>query len=276
MRYCPGACPCDPPACETVVNVTVTDLCEIAVVEGVTVTLKIAGVPVDSGATNASGFVSLSTVAPNPTAATVTVSGVPTGYATTTVNVTLNCTTISLGIQLLLDPAYTCSEDPCCPQGGDPPYLKPTYPTTLTLTDAFGDVTLSNGGSGTTWTGSAIRPAAAMVRVSDCTYQTGDVTVWFSLARVAGGACWTLTLSANFACSIQIVTGPLFLIKYPGTGATPAVDHAVILSADSHDCDPISGEFTSDFEYTTILGSIFTQDWPYQIYGDVTTFTFSE
>lgn len=190
-------CCCD---CTTVVQQTVRG-CASALLSGVTVNVKIGGVTVGTGTTNGSGVVSISVSSASGASATVEIVG-PTGYQTSTGTITLNCGTVTRSTTLLVQSGYFCTDDPCCPVGGSPPYPAVSYPSTITLNDGFGDVTLTRQGTAYDWRGSATRTAAEAYSCS--TDPTGSpwplntdvsVPVYFKVDGALN--CATLTISCN-------------------------------------------------------------------------------
>lgn len=281
-------CCCTPPDCTTTVNVTVTGC--VSYESGVAVAVKVGGSTLASGTTNGSGYVSLSPSAPSGTAATVEFS--KTGYNATSSSITLTCGTVTVSKALTVATGYSCNEDPCCPQGGSPPYLLVTYPSTLTLTDAFGDVTLTGGPSGP-WTGSATRTASYAVNCATCAapVATQDVTVYFSVVKsLAPGYCWTLTVTV-YACghnegvsdglcpTLYVSGGPQWDI-YPGTAATAVSGtNAYTYGAQNRGqtaCPPsLTIPFTVSF-LTAAIGVPTIHTTPWFVYGDSNSFAVAE
>lgn len=129
-KHQPGCC-CGAPACGTL-TVTVKG-CLLAVEAGAKVTLKQGGTAVATGTTDGGGRVAF----PVPAAGGYTVE-VAAAHYTKAVSVSLGCSAQSLTV------APTCHE------------CTVDWPATLTLTDSFGDLTLTReaGADGTyTWKG---------------------------------------------------------------------------------------------------------------------------
>lgn len=100
----------------------------------------------------------------------------------------------TVNVTLALDTGYSCTGATCCDSETGPPYkLEPllTWPTTLTLNDGIGNVTLTcaSPGSSGPWVGTATRHSSS---AWDCTavggfgscgaFVAGDVTIHFSVS----------------------------------------------------------------------------------------------
>jgi hypothetical protein len=195
--------------CTTTVNVRVRgcDNPGAVYLSGATASVKIGGTTVASGTTLGGGsYVSIAVVAPTGTAATIEITGMPTGYATTSTAITLACTTINSSITATVASGYSCTKDFCCPQSGSPPYANVTLPTTLYLDDSFGTITLTKSGS--FWYGCATRTATFAYTSCASPFPSGtnlDVDIEYRL-ECSGGGNWTLAMFAN-TCGTSLLTG---------------------------------------------------------------------
>jgi hypothetical protein len=264
-------CCCAPPDCTTTVTVTVRG-CASALLSGVSVSITGTGVTGDSDSTNGSGVAILTPISVTGTTATLTITG-PTGYQTATQSITLDCTSKSVSVTLSAASGYSCTDSTCCPAGGSAPFLVPTWPSTLYVTDPFGTITMSGGPN--TWTGTATRTADLVYVHPGCSTEApGDATVQFNLTRLTGSPCWQLTLTTPYNCSGQIISGAFFYVTYPGRGGTPSVLLTVSLTEVSSSCPPVAAEFEGTFEFTSV-GGVLNQLWPKWIYGGAGTVTFT-
>jgi hypothetical protein len=272
LIHCDPCCP--PPTCDTTFTVTVLG-CASAGVSGVTVSIKVGGSTIASGSTNGSGVATIVANGANGTSVTVELSGIPTGYATpSNGSSSLNCGTRSVSFTLVPLSTYACVEDNCCPQGGSAPYLKLVLPGTLTLTDSFGDITLTGGP--TSWNGSATRPADPYIRNSDCTYVTGDVTFYYNLSRLgSGSSCWSLSVIPSVSsCSGSRLTGAGFDFFYPGNGATASSTGLATGGSTSNSCSPTVASITVTFQSTG--GGTDSRAAGYWVYGVDEVFALAE
>jgi hypothetical protein len=279
---------------------------------GISVAAKLGGVTQDTKTTNSSGVAAFTGLTTG--SYTFEASGGPTGTETTSINVTVVTSPKATGtINMTISNGYGCSGDPCSTSLGTAPYVQYTYPDTLWVTDAIGDVELtriSNGSDGSPqWEGIATRTAAkAIPSPTPCTYTYNsniDVPVYFKVRCSGAGSQWRLIVAcwdaygktqpdnpcgwAENQCS-QGETG-----SHPcdfGSGEYwPSPDQSCLTftSTDAIEPTPYLGNyagFTPSSLFPSLAGSATVsflacggsahKRMPWQIYGNDETFTVSQ
>jgi hypothetical protein len=280
---------------------------------GISVAAKLSGVTQDTKTTNSSGVAAFTGLATG--SYTFEASGGPTGTETTSISVTVVTSPKATGtINMTISTGYGCSGDPCSTSAGTAPYVQYTYPDTLWVTDAVGDIELtriSNSEDGhPRWEGIATRTAAkAIPSPTPCTYTYNsnvDVPVYFQLSCRGSGSDWALAVSCWDAYGKTQPDNPCGWIENEcsqgevGLGLCdtstakefwPSPDQSCqsgtsvwyvpivyqgsyVIFAPSSLFPSLAGSATVSFRY--FCNSANHKQMPYQIYGDDETFTISQ